>query len=131
MSTQNFNMRKLNSFSKIRIFIGGLIRGRRIGIRKSSSKLLSVGCGQSTNRDFINLDYSWSPGINICWDITKGKYPIDADYLDGIYTEHCLEHIPYSSFVANCAEFFRMLKSGGVLRIIMPDGELYLDIYHD
>lgn len=29
----------------------------------------------------------------------------------------------------NLKEFYRMLKPGGVLRIIVPDGELYLDLY--
>jgi predicted SAM-dependent methyltransferase len=125
------DMRKLTSYTKIRALIGKLIRGTRIGIKKGNSKLLNVGCGPHTSKDYINLDYHWSPQIDICWDIVKKDYPIESNFLDGIYTEHCLEHIPYTSFEANCREFFRMLKSGGVVRIIMPDGELYLDIYQE
>lgn len=124
-------MRKWNSYSKVQAIISVLIRGRKIGIKKHNLKLLNVGCGPHTNEQFINLDYLWSPQIDICWDIVKKKYPISTNSLEGIYTEHCLEHIPYTSFEENCAEFYRMLESGGVLRIIVPDGELYLDVYND
>ena len=124
-------MRSLTSYSKVQALIGWIIRGRSFFIRKSDSKLLNVGCGPHADLNYINLDYWWTPQINICWDIVKKKYPIANNVLDGIYTEHCLEHIPHESFKANCKEFFRMLKSGGAVRIIMPDGELYLDIYQD
>ena len=124
-------MRKLTSYSKVQSIIGDLVRGSTLGIRKNKSRLLNVGCGSNTNKDYINLDYAWRPEIDICWDIVKKKYPIDSKSLDGIYTEHCLEHIPFESFKSNCEEFFRMLKSEGTIRIIMPDDELYLDIYQD
>ncbi|PZR07119.1 MAG: hypothetical protein DI539_24060 [Flavobacterium psychrophilum] len=124
-------MRKITSYSKVQGIIGSLIRGHALGIKKKESKLLNVGCGPHANPAFINLDYWWTPSIDVCWDIVKKKYPIKSNQLEGIYTEHCLEHIPHESFKDNCKEFFRMLKSGGDVRIIMPDGELYLDIYQD
>ena len=124
-------MRTLTSYSKVQYLIGNLIRGWRAGIRKKESKLLNVGCGPNADKNFINLDYWWTPDIDVCWDIVKKKYPIRDGSLEGVYTEHCLEHIPFKSFKENCKEFFRMLKSKGTVRIIMPDGEIYLDIYQD
>ncbi len=91
--------------------------------------MLNVGCGPNPHPDFINLDYHWGSGVDICWDITKKKYPLEDDSLDAIYTEHCLEHISFDAFRKNIGEFYRMLRPGGVLRLIMPDGEVYLDIY--
>jgi predicted SAM-dependent methyltransferase len=124
-------MRSFTSYSKVRTFISNIIRTNKIFIRKKDSELLNVGCGPYPNKDFINLDYSWAPEIDICWDITKKKYPIADSSLTGIYTEHCLEHIPLDSCLENCKEFFRMLKSKGSVRIIVPDGELYFSMYEE
>ncbi len=124
-------MRKITTYAKVQKLISLLIRGKELFIRKKKSKFLNVGCGPHPNEKYLNLDYHWTPQIDICWDISNKPYPIPNDYLEGIYTEHCLEHIPFASFVFNCNEFFRMLQSKGNLRLIMPDGELYLDIYQE
>jgi predicted SAM-dependent methyltransferase len=47
----------------------------------------------------------------------------------GIYTEHCLEHIPNQQCGDVLEEFRRILKPGGVVRIVVPDGALYCDLY--
>jgi predicted SAM-dependent methyltransferase len=62
-------------------------------------------------------------------DITKKKYPVTDNSLIGIYSEHCIEHIPFKDFDKNVKEFYRMLKPGGVLRLVTPDGGIYIDIY--
>jgi predicted SAM-dependent methyltransferase len=93
-------------------------------------KLLNIGCGPNIYPQFINLDYSWQPGINICWDITKKPYPLSNDSLDGIFTEHCLEHISVPACQKNLEEFHRLLKPGGTLRIVVPDAEIYYTIYN-
>jgi len=92
--------------------------------------MLNVGCGPNAFPEFINLDYWWTPIVDICWDITKKPYPLASESLEGIYSEHCLEHIGYEDMRKNLREFYRMLKPGGVLRIVTPDGEIYMDIYH-
>lgn len=92
---------------------------------------LQVGCGYNIYDDFINMDIEWKPNV-IPWDISvisKNKYPIADGVLKGIYTEHCLEHIPFQSTKDNVKEFHRMLKPGGTLRIAVPDGELFIDAY--
>jgi predicted SAM-dependent methyltransferase len=91
--------------------------------------LLNVGCGPNIFENFINLDYDWTPKIDICWDITRKPYPLNANSLEGVFTEHCLEHISFEDCEKNLREFYRMLKPGGTLRIVVPDGELYIDIY--
>jgi predicted SAM-dependent methyltransferase len=127
----SFN-RKLTSYAKVQIGISQIIRGSSIFINKNRIKdklMLNVGCGPNPRKDFINLDYNWSPDIDICWDITKKKYPIKNQSLEGIFTEHCLEHISLQDCQKNLSEFHRLLKPGGTLRIVVPDGELYVDIY--
>ena len=124
--------RKITSYTKVQTVISDLIRCKPAFIKRKRIEglaLLNVGCGPFPDKSFINLDYCWTPEIDICWDITRKPYPIESASMDGIYTEHCLEHIRFKDFEYNMHEFFRLLKPGGNLRIIMPDGEIYLDIY--
>ena len=125
-------MRKLTSYSKVQAWIGSIVRCRPVFNRtkkNGTAKLLNVGCGPYPKPEFINLDYTWNPNIDICWDITRKPYPLESGSLEGIYTEHCLEHIEFKDMKENLKEFYRLLRPGGVVRIVMPDGEIYLDIY--
>lgn len=112
-------------------FVGALVRGNSFFVQRKlhDKKLLNVGCGWHASTQFVNLDYGWHPTIDVCWDITKKDYPFKEGAFEGIYTEHCLEHIPFDSCLANLKEFHRMLSPNGVVRIVVPDGELYCKLY--
>jgi predicted SAM-dependent methyltransferase len=124
--------RPLNSYAKIQALLGVLTRGNRLFVNRSRTRdlvLLNVGCGPILNKDFINLDYGWFPSLDVCWDIVKKRYPFPDGSMEGIYTEHCLEHISYESCIENLKEFHRLIKPGGTLRIIVPDAQIYFDLY--
>ncbi len=124
--------RPINSYARVQAFTSSIIRGKPVFIDRrqiENKTLLNVGCGPFPKKDFINLDYFWHPGIDVCWDIARKPYPLKDQSLEGIFTEHCLEHIPFDKCVANISEFYRLLKPGGVCRIVVPDGELYSDLY--
>jgi predicted SAM-dependent methyltransferase len=91
---------------------------------------LDVGCGPNIHEYFINLDYWWQPSIDICWDVTKG-IPLRDESVKGIFTEHCLEHLPFEAVDFLLSEFWRVLKPAGSVRIVVPDGELYLTRYSE
>ena len=97
--------------------------------RLKNKVLLNVGCGPFPDDNFINLDYAWTPQLDVCWDIVKKPYPFPDQSFEGIFTEHCLEHIPFDKCLENLKEFYRLLKPGGTVRIIVPDGEIYCDLY--
>lgn len=59
----------------------------------------------------------------------KRAIPIGDEALHGIFTEHCLEHITYSECVSVFRDFFRLLAPGGVVRVIVPDGGKYVELY--
>ena len=123
--------RPIGSYLKVQKIYSSLIRSKKFQISKlmnSEKKLLNVGCGPNPTKNFINLDYLWVPGVDICWDITKG-IPLESETMEGIYTEHCLEHISFLECQEAIKDFYRILKPKGIVRIIVPDGELYIDLY--
>jgi predicted SAM-dependent methyltransferase len=118
------------SYVKVQKLIAAIKRNKRYLIPKNvlSKEYLDVGCGPNTHSGFINLDYSWNPKVDICWDATRGL-PFDDNSFQGIFTEHCLEHLELKLVDKVLAEFWRVLKPGGTVRLIVPDGELYLRNY--
>jgi predicted SAM-dependent methyltransferase len=129
---KNFSIhRPLKDYLTIQLIYSTIIRGRRCQLRKNSltsKRYLNVGCGGNLCENFINLDYQWAPNLDLCWDITKG-IPLRDNSLQGIFTEHCLEHIPFEDTRNVLVDFKRLLRPGGVLRIIVPDAELFVDAY--
>lgn len=90
-----------------------------------------MGCVPNTHPDLYVIDYSWSPGLDLCWDITKG-IPIQQNIArggEGGFSEHCLEHVSFTDCLAVTKEFHRIMKEGAALRIVVPDGELYTRKY--
>jgi predicted SAM-dependent methyltransferase len=94
---------------------------------KKPGLILNVGCGPNMHPENINLDYHWQPGIDVCCDITGGL-PFPDSYVAGIFTEHCLEHIPFRSALLVLREFRRIIRPGGYVRIV-PDLAIYVDRY--
>lgn len=133
MAISNISLnRSIGSYYTVQGVVSKFIRGNPLFIRRSRIRdlpILNVGCGDKSHPGCVNIDYRWTPGIDVCWDITKKAYPFPDERFEGIYTEHCLEHIPYDSCRRNLVEFRRILKPGGILRVVIPDGELYLDLY--
>ncbi len=120
--------RSFLSYSKVQFIIAALVRNRPFFLKQRALRrkaYLDIGCGPNLHHHFINLDYTWCPGIDICWDITK-PIPLPDGVLKGVYSEHCLEHVTIETAEAVLRESWRLLRPGGTLRIVMPDGELYL-----
>lgn len=123
--------RPLTSYAKVRVWIGALIRNRRFQLRRRRVQrldYLDVGCGPNAHDGLINLDYLWHPSIDVCWDIGRGLPFSDAS-MQGVFSEHCLEHFSRPAALALLREIRRVLKPGGVLRLIVPDAGLYLATY--
>ena len=84
--------------------------------------MINVGCGNIFHPNWINMDIvSRFPEV-IEHDLTKG-WPFDDESIDVCYSSHVLEHLRKDEadyFVSECK---RVLKSGGVLRLVVPDLE--------
>jgi SAM-dependent methyltransferase len=134
MKLGNFQSgRSVTSYAGARVWIGKFVRNSQWQLRSSrvrTLQYLDVGCGENTHENFINLDYSWNPNIDICWDITCG-IPLPDRSMRGVFTEHCLEHFPLAAAETIIREIHRVLMPGGRVRIVVPDAEMYLTRYTD
>ena len=122
--------RSLASHRIVQDFVSFIIRNKKFPwLPKDPPKeYLNCGCGSNIREEFINLDRVWQPGIDLCWDVSR-KLPLSNSLLKGIYAEHLLEHFSFQKAVPLLAEFKRVLSKGGILRLVVPDAELYLDLY--
>ncbi len=100
-------------------------------ISESGLNLLNLGAGDTKIEGFVNADFyrlhKLFSNSKVDWmlDLTK---PIDCDenYWNGILIEHVNEHLHYSQNYMLFKELFRILRSEGVLRIVVPDLDHYL-----
>lgn len=130
--TKLFLDRPITSSVKVQKLVAALLRNRSFLVRRERvrhKEYLDLGCGPNTHSHTVNLDYRWHPEIDISWDITRGALPLASESMKGIFTEHCLEHIPFEAVDHVLAECWRVLRPRGTIRIVVPDGELYLSRY--
>jgi predicted SAM-dependent methyltransferase len=123
--------RPITSYTKTQMLIGWFLRKTGwipSAKRYEGRQFLNIGCGPNHKSNFINLDYWWQPTIDICCDL-RGGIPLPSATLQGVFTEHCLEHISYDDCQAVLREIRRVLKPGGTARIVVPDAQIFLDLY--
>jgi len=95
-------------------------------LSKNKSRRLHVGCGKNYFNGWLNADIN--PRADLILVIEK-KLPFSIGSLDRIYSEHVLEHVSYETGVFFLKEAFRTLRTGGIIRIAMPDLDALIDGY--
>jgi predicted SAM-dependent methyltransferase len=85
-------------------------------------KLLNLGCGAFVHEEWTNVDFVSSNRLVIAHDLLKG-IPFPDNEFDAVYHSHVLEHFPRSQALPFLNECFRVLKPGGILRVVIPDLE--------
>ena len=84
--------------------------------------LLNLGCGSKYHKDWINIDFvSDDPNV-MNYDLLRG-IPYPANYFDAVYHSQVLEHFEKDVAVKFIKECFRVLKPGGIIRVVVPDLE--------
>jgi SAM-dependent methyltransferase len=81
--------------------------------------LLHLGSGFERKKGWINVDLV-PVKSDLFWDLRKG-IPFPDGSVDAIFHEHVLEHIPKRYGLHLSQECFRVLKPGGVLRVVVPN----------
>ena len=81
--------------------------------------LLHLGCGYERKDAWVNVDLV--PGnVDLFWDLRNG-IPFPDGSVDAIFHEHLLEHLHKLDGLRFSVECLRVLKPGGVLRVVVPD----------
>ena len=85
---------------------------------------INLACGgvYVIGADWLNLDYSsTSPAVQHA--NLLGPFPIADATAELVYSSHFLEHIPRDQVASFLQECWRILKPGGLLRLVVPDLE--------
>lgn len=108
---------------------------------------VNLGCGPDAPAGWLNVDGSWNawfsnhrslrkllqtlglikPGVGANWkvrplvhDLTK-PLPFETNGVSAIYGSHVLEHLYHADARKLLAECKRVLRPGGVIRLVVPD----------
>jgi len=91
-------------------------------------KLLNLGCGTRHHPAWINVDlYSTGLGVIPC-DLRCGL-PFTDNSFDVVYHSHLLEHFSKISAAVFLRECFRVLQTGGIIRVVVPNLEQIVRTY--
>jgi predicted SAM-dependent methyltransferase len=82
------------------------------------STFLNLGCGAQPIAGFVNIDRE--PGGDVVLDVTAGL-PYADNSIDGIYSEHFIEHLSQGEGAALLRECRRVLRPGAAVRVATPD----------
>ena len=83
---------------------------------------LNIGCGTKFHQAWTNVDMVSTDSAVQAHNVLKGL-PFQDNQFDAVYHSQVLEHIPQEHAADFLNECLRVLKPGGVLRVVVPDLE--------
>lgn len=83
---------------------------------------LNIGCGEKFHVDWHNIDMHSNNAYVRAHDLSKGL-PYPDNQFDAVYHSQVLEHFSKKDALNLIKECYRVLKPGGVLRVVVPDLE--------
>ncbi len=96
----------------------------------TQKKMLNLGCGSSFHADWVNIDFIDHGGKVLAYDLRLG-IPFSDNSFDVVYHSHVLEHMNKTWGEFFLAECYRVLRPGGLLRVVVPDLENITRTYID
>jgi len=90
---------------------------------------LNLACGKSyiNSPEWTNMDYSGDANI-LHVNLLK-PIPLEDESVDFIYCSHFIEHLTKKQLREFMKECFRVLKKGGILRLVTPDFDEIIKAY--
>jgi hypothetical protein len=107
-----------------------IINKAKLASMSADGPRLNVGCGHIALEGYLNVDTRKLPGVDIVAEATA--LPLEEGSVQEIASSHLVEH-----FTANILQkvvlpyWFRMLRPGGILTTVAPDGEAMLAGVHE
>lgn len=90
---------------------------------------LHLGCWHRNIPGFVNIDLCDMPHIHYKSSIDKLPM-IEDNSVDLIYSSHSFEYFDRVQAIDVLAEWRRVLKVGGILRLAVPDFDKLIEVYH-
>ena len=88
---------------------------------------LHLGSGAHRLEDWVNVDLLGMPA-DLRWNVTR-PLPFPDGSAAAVFLEHVLEHFPLGSALDLLEECRRVLASGGIVRVGVPDFGRYIVSY--
>jgi predicted SAM-dependent methyltransferase len=98
--------------------------------KKQQDLRIQLGCGKNILQNWINVDIYRAEGIDIQLNF-RNPLPFETGSVSLIFSEHVFEHLFKDEVERLLKECFRVLKKGGILRLGVPDAEIYFRKYID
>lgn len=119
---------------------------------------INLGCGLNVHENWVNLDASWNARLarhkflrrllkfsgllpknlfeanwpqNMVFHDVKKNLPFKSGHFYAAYASHLLEHLYFKEAKKLLSECFRILKPGGVIRIVVPDIRGIIEEYNE
>lgn len=96
--------------------------------RQAQPIYLHIGCGRVKLPGFINIDRDGEPDARL--DVRDGL-PFPPGSVQGIFSEHFIEHLDQGELLAFLRDCRRVLADGGLLRLATPDLDVLVREYSD
>lgn len=98
---------------------------------------IHLGCGNRKPEGYVNVDVNPNVSPDIVHDLTVYPWPFANDCADEIAAMHVIEHLISQGDMKSFNNFFRecwrLLKPGGLLKVVVPDangGRAFSDPSH-
>lgn len=121
----------LKIFKKLRPQPSPLQQARKIlahHTTKGTPLRIELGAGGRKLDGWVS--YDMLPSSDIQGDINKWGIPFPDESVDEIYSSHVLEHFLFpTEMMPVLTECLRVLKTGGTMKIAVPDSTLYINGY--
>ena len=89
---------------------------------------LNLGCNTRILKGYTNIDFTAYPGVDIISDVSKLEM-FEDNSVDVIRASHILEHFRYGDTKRVLDEWYRVLKTDGLLYLSVPSWERAIEIY--
>ncbi len=84
-------------------------------------KKIEIGAGKRVKEGYEHLDFYPGPHIEYVCDVSRDKLPMDDNTYDELIAWAILEHIPFEKVEFVLDEWCRVLKPGGIIKILTDD----------
>jgi predicted SAM-dependent methyltransferase len=96
-------------------------------LHKTTKPKLHIGGGWHRMDGWLNTDLELIPDV-MRMDATQ-RFPFRDGTFQYVYTEHMIEHVSYQKGVYMLRECHRVMREGGVIRVITPDLAAIIGLY--